>query len=84
MGISHKKIPQDPTVTGNSGFAPGNTWESPMNRLNPEFPVTAHERNRYSLASGPEGEKRHGLQNTKGLPNQSMPTLLNDTKAFGA
>jgi hypothetical protein len=30
-------------------------------------------------AYGPEGEKRHGLQNTKGVPNQSMPILLNET-----
>jgi hypothetical protein len=30
------------------------------NRLNPEFPVTAHKENRYSLAFGPKGLRPGG------------------------
>jgi hypothetical protein len=47
-------------VAKNSGSAPMNFWESPMNLLDLEFLATASEHYRYPLASGPEGVTLEG------------------------
>jgi len=87
-GISHKKIPLSFGVAKNSGSAPLNSWESPMNSLDLEFLATGSEPYRYPLASGPEGVTLEGrkmaMAGTAGAVNEraSMPTLLNDTNPF--
>ena len=89
-GISHKKIPLSFGVAKNSGSAPLNSWESPVNLLDLEFLATGSECYRYPLAYGPEGVALEGrkmpMAETEGAVNErrSMPTLLNDTKVLDA
>jgi len=59
-GISHKKISLSFGVAKNSGSAPLNAWESPVNLLDLEFLATGSEHYRYPLAYGPEGVTLEG------------------------
>jgi hypothetical protein len=84
-GISHKKTPLSLGVAENSGSAPLNSWESPLNLPDLEFLATGSEPYGYPLASGPEGATLDGrkmaMAETGGAVNErgSTPTLLNDT-----
>jgi len=84
-GYLTKKVPLSSGVAKNSGSAPPNCQESPMNLSDPEFLATGSEPYRYPLAPGPEGVTLEGrkmaVAGIGGALNERgpMPTLLNDT-----
>jgi len=57
-GISHKKIPLSFGVAKNSGPAPLNSLESPVNLLDLEFLATGSEPYRYPLEKNGHGRNR--------------------------
>jgi hypothetical protein len=73
-GYLTKEIPLGFGVAKNSGAAPLNFWESPVNLLDPEFIATCFEHYRYPLEKNGHGRKRRLVNH-----RPAMPTLLNDT-----